>query len=1283
MSIEFPVTKHNFLAGGGEMGALTRSKNWSETVLGAIDQWPQSLRTTLGILLHSKFPMFLFWGDELLCFYNDAYRPSLGREGKHPNILGMPGEKAWPEIWHVIKPLIDQVLSTGEATWSEDQLIPIYRNGRLEEVYWTFSYSAVIDEKGQAAGVFVTCTETTNLVLSTRSLAESERNFRSLVLESPISTAVFRTKQFIVEVANEAALELWGKTSEIIGQSLFDGFPELQNQPYIDLLRNVFETGITYEGKENLVMLRREGQLRPCYVTFVYKAIRDANGIINGILTMGYEVTEQVLARERMEALEERARIAIDANDIGIYDLNLQTGEAYFSEKMHLLYGYTDPIAKESYVDRVHPDDKLMRLQKIAESIETGRMQFEYRVVLPDGSVRWLEAHSRVFFDQRGNPLRRIGTIQDITERKLFNERLAASENRFRNTIMQAPIGIMSMEGPEFIVTMVNEAYLAIVDKTESSMLGRSLFASLPEVEPAVAPLLKTVFEKGTPYYGNEFPVVLNRFGSSRTAYFDFVYQPQKDAGGRVSGIMVIAHEITAQVEARFAVEESRRKFSDMVMHSPIAMTIFRGPEFIIEMANETMLNNLWKKKAEEVIGRSILDVFPELNDQKYPELLRNVYTTGVSHKEIDSLAYVQQPEGMQKFYLDFEYAPLRQPDGSIFGIIVTVNDVTERFESRALLEDAESRLRLAVEGTGLATWDLNIQTGQILHSPRLAAIFGFDAAATLSHAQLRERLHPDDRINIVEKAFEKALRTGIYDYEARVLLPGQLPRWIRTQGKMSFDDRGKPFRLLGTVIDITEKKAGEEQQQRLALIVQTSDDGIISKSIDGIITSWNEGAQRIFQYLPEEIIGKSIKTLIPPERLAEEDEIIRRLKKGERIAHFHSKRVDKFGRIIDVSLAISPLRDNNGNVIGASKIVRDITREKQAEGLIRESEQRFRLLADSMPQFVWTATPAGEINYYNKTVCDYTGLSVSMLIEKGWAQMVHPDEREDNTRQWLQAIQTGIPYRVEHRIRSKNGDYRWYLSTALPQKDENGVIHIWVGTSADIDDIKKHDQQKDDFIKMASHELKTPVTTIKGYVQLLLKMNQAAKDPFLANSLQTIDKQVFKLTKLITDLLDVTKIETGSLEMNPEYFPLATLVKEITADIQTTSNSHQLHFVQEADPLVYADRDRIAQVIINLLTNAIKYSPRSKAVTISVFSREGVALISVTDSGIGISKEDLPRIFDRFYRAAGKDEKTFPGFGIGLFIVKEIVSLHRGKIWAESEKDKGSTFFVSLPANQ
>lgn len=180
METKYQDRSLKFLSRGGEMGKLMREKDWSQTILGSPECWPQSLRTVLSLMLNSKFPMFLFWGKELICFYNDAYRPSLGFDGKHPNILGMNGKDAWGEIWDIIKPLIDQVLGGGEATWSEDQLIPIYRNSKIENVYWTFSYSPVVDETGMITGVFVTCNETTEKVNTLKATQESEKRFRLL-----------------------------------------------------------------------------------------------------------------------------------------------------------------------------------------------------------------------------------------------------------------------------------------------------------------------------------------------------------------------------------------------------------------------------------------------------------------------------------------------------------------------------------------------------------------------------------------------------------------------------------------------------------------------------------------------------------------------------------------------------------------------------------------------------------------------------------------------------------------------------------------------------------------------------------------------------------------------------------------------------------------------------------------------------------------------------------------------------------------------------------------------
>ena len=170
-----------FLKGGGEMGELTRNFDWNNNILGSPDNWPQSLRTTLGIILNSKFPMFLWWGNDLIQFYNDAYRPSLGSNGKHPSALGQRGVDCWPEIWPAIKPLIDQVRAGGEAIWRQDQLIPIYRNGALEDVYWTFSYSPVNDESGHVGGVLVVCTETTEKIITLQKLKGSEDELRFAV----------------------------------------------------------------------------------------------------------------------------------------------------------------------------------------------------------------------------------------------------------------------------------------------------------------------------------------------------------------------------------------------------------------------------------------------------------------------------------------------------------------------------------------------------------------------------------------------------------------------------------------------------------------------------------------------------------------------------------------------------------------------------------------------------------------------------------------------------------------------------------------------------------------------------------------------------------------------------------------------------------------------------------------------------------------------------------------------------------------------------------------------
>lgn len=282
------------------MGELIRSFDWAQTSIGTPDTWPQSLRSYLSLLLNSKFPMLLFWGPELLCFYNDAFRPSLDDNGKHPGILGTKANEAWSEVWDFTGPLVENILAGGGATWFEDQAVPIYRNGHTEDIYWTFSYSPVIDETGHPAGVFVTCTETTKAVTGLQQAQESEARFRTLVEEAPVAMFIFRGEDMVVDTANGLALEMIGRPKNVLGKPLLEVIPELKGSPAYRVFEEVYRTGEPQFGLEALVPLVRNGVLEDRWFNFVYTPYRE-NGQVVGVMDVATEVTEQVLARQKIE----------------------------------------------------------------------------------------------------------------------------------------------------------------------------------------------------------------------------------------------------------------------------------------------------------------------------------------------------------------------------------------------------------------------------------------------------------------------------------------------------------------------------------------------------------------------------------------------------------------------------------------------------------------------------------------------------------------------------------------------------------------------------------------------------------------------------------------------------------------------------------------------------------------------------------------------------------------------------------------------------------------------
>ena len=441
MEIDEVGNDTQFLVGGDEMGKLTREKDWSKTTLGDPRSWPQSLRTTLSIILNSKFPMFLFWGEELICFYNDAYRPSLGKEGKHPSILGMKGKEAWPEIWLIIQPLIDQVLAGGGATWNEDQLIPIYRNGKIEDVYWTFSYSPVNDESGKPAGVFVTCSETTDKVVTRRKLKDSKDQLEFAIDAARLGTWDYNplTDRFS---ANERLKEWFGlgadehiELSHVVNIILETDRTRVKKaiQKALD-----FSSGGKYDvvytivhpitGKETIVRAKGRSWFNDDKEPYRF----------NGTLE---DVTAQTISSKKVKESEQRFQAAVKAVQ-GVLWTNSAEGrmegeQAGWAELTGQRY---DQYQGYGWAEAVHPDDAQPTIDAWNKAVgAVSTFHFEHRLKVKDGSWRDFSIRAIPLLDSDGTLREWVGVHTDITERKIIENNIRESERYFRSMIDVVP----------------------------------------------------------------------------------------------------------------------------------------------------------------------------------------------------------------------------------------------------------------------------------------------------------------------------------------------------------------------------------------------------------------------------------------------------------------------------------------------------------------------------------------------------------------------------------------------------------------------------------------------------------------------------------------------------------------------------------------------------------------------------------------------------------------------------------------------------------------------------
>jgi PAS domain S-box-containing protein len=346
------------------------------------------------------------------------------------------------------------------------------------------------------------------------------------------------------------------------------------------------------------------------------------------------------------------------------------------------------------------------------------------------------------------------------------------------------------------------------------------------------------------------------------------------------------------------------------------------------------------------------------------------------------------------------------------------------------------------------------------------------------------------------------------------------------------------------------------------------------------------------------------------------------------------------------------------------------------ANGRLNESGERFRFLLNAIPQQVWTATPDGLLDYVNQVVSDDFGRSGTIVVGQGWQEFIHPDDLTLALDRWTRALQNNSEYLTEFRLQFADGNYYWHLARALPLITEGKAV-LWIGTNTNIHEQKTKEYQKDEFLSIASHELKTPLTTIKAFFQLTKR--EMSGQSSMAGFISTAERQLERLGRLIEDLLDVSKINAGKMIYNKADFDFKQMVSDVVEAMQQTTGDHQIELHNNCALNFHGDQHRIEQVLINLLNNAIKYSPGAGRVIVRCDVEQQNLVISIQDFGIGIAAEHLKGLFDRFYRVDNSSAR-FQGLGLGLFISAEIVKRHGGSFWIESQPGEGSTFYCLLP---
>jgi PAS domain S-box-containing protein len=1243
----------NTLAGGGEMGRLMRAQNWQDSSFGPKEYWPQSLRTAVSICLASRFPIILFWGQELRQFYNDAYRPILGQT-KHPDALGQRAQDCWPEVWDVIGPMLHGVLITGEATWSENQLLLLDRNGYVEECYFTFSYSPIRNETGEVGGIFCAVTETTAEILderrlhTLRSLAITMAQARTVeqVCQITVSTLIEHSADLpfsLLYLLNNTNAQLAGTTGLPAGtlaspdtivlsdpespwplsQVAFQGEPELLDDltsRFTDSWKTLFQQEQPLPHSALLLPIPRVGETHPYAILIVgINPRRHLDADYSGFLTL---LAGQIAAAIGATLAYQEAQQRVEA----LAELN-RTKTAFFSNISHefrtpltLLLGPLDTVLADPH----NSLDSTYRTQ-LEMVRRNGLRQLKLVNALLDFS-RLEAGRMEAFY-----------TPTDLSSLTL--DLASAFRSAIEGAGIQFIVECSPLAEPVYIDRdMWEKIVLNLLSNAFKFTLEGQISVTLQEVNHEIQ---LSIADTGIGIAQEDLPHLFERFYQAHSSRS----HTQEGSGIGLSLVQELVHLHDGNIE--------------------LSSTPGKGTIFTVHIPYG---GNHLPKKQIQVMSNPATNA---LSTASYlAEAHHWIHTDQEQHVE----TFPQQDTALHQ-------APERAR-------ILIIDDNTDMRDYLKHLLSPFYTLQSAIDGHSALALINNWLPDLILSDVMMPGMDGF---ALLSALRTDPRLRSIPIILLSARAGEEAtiegLQAGADDYLVKPFSANEL--LARINARMEIASLRREISL---------------SEERFRSAFAHSRVGMAYTDLTGRFLQVNSAYVNIVGYPEEELLQTDFFSLTHPDDRDPKRILIQELLKGNIPGYFIEKRyIRKDTCIVWVRNSVSLVHDTMGQPQNIIILTEDITKRKQAEEESKRAQQHLQDLFMKAPAMICiTHGPEHRLELINDPFRQLYGnreVFLGKTARENWPELADQGffERLD------QVYQTGVPFVGQEvpamidRTGTDTLEQGYFNMVYQPSRNVEGQVDSILVHIMEVTEQVLARQRMDTFLGIASHELRSPMTAIKANVQLARRRLKRITEEFSSKNknlssqlaetqsmLERAERQIGFQNRLVNDLIDTTRIQAQELELRLTTADLGQIVSAVIEEQRqlAPTRSISLTLPQDTSLSLLIDTDRIGQVVTNYLTNALKYSDEEKPVSVAVARLEKQIRVAVRDEGPGLSFEQQKNLWQRFYRVPGISVKSGSGvgLGLGLHICRTIIEQHGGQVGVESTPGEGSTFWFTLP---